>query len=312
MHTKLIDISLRYRMLVILSIVFVTVFGIYQYLNLPVDAFPDVSPIMVPVFTEADGMAPEEVERLISFPVESAMNGLPDIKQIKSTSAFGMSVVYVYFNDDVDMYFARQIVAERLNEAASQLPDLLEKPKLGPISSGLGQIFTYYLSMDAGTDTEGKDPTVYLRDVNDWVVKYQLQTVPGVTDILSIGGYVLQYHINVNPNMLQQYNLSLDDVIESVQQNNANVGGRYIVTGQEENLVRGIGLLADIEDIKNITVRTIDGTAIRISNVAEVEFGKAVRRGVVSRNGQEEVVSGIVLQLYGQNTSKVISRIQKI
>ena len=212
MHTKLINISLRYRMLVILSIVFVTVFGIYQYLNLPVDAFPDVSPIMVPVFTEADGMAPEEVERLISFPIESAMNGLPDIKQIKSTSAFGMSVVYVYFNDDVDMYFARQIVAERLTEAASQLPDLPEKPKLGPISSGLGQVFTYYLSMDAGTDTEGKDPTVYLRDVNDWIVKYQLQTVSGVTDILSIGGYVLQYHINVNPNMLQQYNLSLDDV----------------------------------------------------------------------------------------------------
>jgi cobalt-zinc-cadmium resistance protein CzcA len=309
MHTKLINISLQYRMLVILAIVFVTVFGVYQYLHLPVDAFPDVSPIMVPIFTEADGMAPEEVERLISFPVESVMNGLPGIKQIKSTSAFGMSVVYVYFDDDTDIYFARQIVSERLNEAISQLPDLPEKPKLGPISTGLGQIFIYYLSIEPGTDTEGKDPTVYLRDINDWIVKYQLQTVPGVTDILSIGGHVLQYQINVNPNALLQYNLSLHDVVEAVRQNNANVGGQYIVTGQEENLVRGIGLLHDIDDISNITIKTIDGVPIRISNVADVEFGEAVRRGVVSRNGREEVVSGLVLQLYGQNTSEVIDRL---
>ncbi|MHC5082557.1 MAG: efflux RND transporter permease subunit [Planctomycetota bacterium] len=309
MHNKLINISLKYRMLVILSILFVGIFGIYQYKQLPVDAFPDVSPVMVPIFTEAEGMAPEEVERLITFPVESVMNGLPGIKQIKSTSAFGMSVVYVYFDDDIDMYFARQVVAERLNEAVSQLPDLLEKPKLGPISTGLGQIFIYYLDMDENVDTQGKDPITYLREINDWVVKYQLQTVKGVTDILSIGGHVLQYQVNVNPNALLQYQLSLHDVVGAIQQNNANVGGQYIVTGQEENLVRGIGLLNDIEDIKHITLKTVAGTPIRVSDVAEVEFGKAVRRGVVSRNGTQEVVSGMVLQLYGQNTSEVIEKL---
>ena len=309
MHTKLINISLKYRMLVVLSIVLITVFGIYEYSQLPVDAFPDVSPIMVPVFTEADGMAPEEVERLITFPVESVMNGLPGIKQIKSTSAFGMSVVYVYFDDDVDMYFARQVVAERLSEAVSQLPDLPEKPKLGPISTGLGQIFIYYLEMDEQTDTDGKDPMSYLRDLNDWVVKYQLQTVPGVTDILSIGGHVLQYQVNANPHLLLQYDLSLHDVVNAITQNNDNVGGQYIVTGQEENLVRGIGLVSNIDDIQSITIKTVSGTPIRIGDVADVEFGKAVRRGVVSRNGDSEVVSGMVLQLYGQNTSRVIEKL---
>ncbi|MHC4290578.1 MAG: efflux RND transporter permease subunit, partial [Planctomycetota bacterium] len=299
MHTKLIDISLKYRVLVILSIAFVTIFGVYQYKQLPVDAFPDISPVMVPIFTEAQGMAPEEVERLITFPVESVMNGLPGIKQIKSTSAFGMSVVYVYFDDDIDMYFARQVVAERLSEAVSQLPNLPEKPKLGPISTGLGQIFIYYLEMDETADTDGKDPMLYLRDLNDWQVKYQLQTVVGVTDILSIGGHVLQYQINVNPHLLLQYQISLDDVVSAVNANNANVGGQYILSGQEENLVRGIGLVRNIDDINNITVKTVAGTPIRIADIADVQFGKAIRRGVVSRNGDSEVVSGIVLQLYG-------------
>lgn len=309
MHKKLVDISLRYRFFVILGVIGITFWGAYEYTQLPVDAFPDVSPIMVPIFTEAEGMAPEEVERLITFPVESVMNGLPGVRQIKSTSAFGMSVVYIYFDDDVDMYFARNAVDARLSEAMSQLPDLQEKPKMGPISTGLGQIFIYYLTIEDGVDTEGKDPITYLRDINDWVVKYQLQTVRGVTDILSVGGHVLQYQVNVNPNALQQYQLSLHDIVSAIQDNNANVGGQYIITDQEQNLVRGIGLLKDIDDIEAITVKVVDGVAVRMLDVAKVEFGKATRRGVVSRNGTEEVVSGLVLQLYGQNTSEVIERL---
>ena len=309
MHKKMVDISLKYRFFVVLGVIGITLWGIYEYTQLPVDAFPDVSPIMVPIFTEADGMASEEVERLITFPVESVMNGLPGVRQIKSTSAFGISVVYVYFDDDVDMYFARRLVDERLSEAVSKLPDLPDKPKLGPISTGMGQIFIYYLTIDEGADTDGKDPITYLRDINDWVVKYQLQTVPGVTDILSVGGHVLQYQVNVNPNDLQQYHLSLHDVVTAIQENNANVGGQYIVTGQEQNLVRGIGLLKDLDDIESITIKVVDGVAVRILDVADVEFGRAIRRGVVSRNGLQEVVSGLVLQLYGQNTSDVIKRL---
>ncbi len=306
MHTKLINISLKYRLMVVLAILFTIGFGSFQYQQLPVDAFPDISPVMVPVFTEADGMAPEEVERIITFPVESVMNGLPGIKQIKSTSAFGMSVVYVYFNDDIDIYFARQLVAERLNKAITQLPDLPEKPTLGPISTGLGQVFIYYLDIDDSVDTQGKDHMSYLRDINDWQVKRQLQTVAGVTDILSIGGHVLQYQVNIDPDKLLKYDLALSDVTQTITANNSNVGGQYIVTDQEENLVRGIGLLKSIEDIEAITLKSVDGTPIRVADIAQVKFGKAVRRGVVSHNGSEEVVSGIVMQLYGQNTSKVI------
>jgi len=306
MHTKLVDLSLKYRFLTVIGIVTVIGVGIYEYLNLPVDAFPDISPIMVPVFVEAHGMAPEEVERLITFPVESAMNGLPGVSQIKSTSGGGLAVIYVYFNDNVDIYFARQIVAERLNQAAADLPALHEPPKLGPITTGLGQIFLYYLTIEPGTDTQGKDPATYLREVNDWVVKYQLQTVRGVTEILSIGGYVLQYQIAVNPRALSKFNLTLEELIAAVNNNNRNAGGQFIVVGSEEYNVRGIGLLQSLDDIRNIHVKSVNGMPICIVDVADVQYGKEMRRGVVSRNGTQEVVSGIILQLFGQNTSKVI------
>jgi len=306
MHNKIVHISLHYRFFVVLGILAITALGIYQYNHLPVDAFPDVSPIMVPVFAEVHGMAPEEIERLITFPIESSMNGLPGVKQIKSTSAFGMAVVYVYFEDDVDIYFARQIVSERLNEALSQLPDMPEPPALGPISTGLGQIFIYYLTMDEDTETEGKDPATYLREINDWVVKYQLQTVHGVTDILSIGGHVLQYQIRVNPHLLNKYGIGLEDIVGAVNENNENAGGQFMVVGSEEHLVRGIGLIEDLEGIRNIHVKVVGGVPVKIRDIAEVEYGKEIRRGVVSRNGNQEVVSGIVMKLFGTNTSKAI------
>ena len=165
MINQLIEFSLQVRGLVVAAIIAVVVFGVYSYRHMAVDAFPDISPIMVPIFAEAHGMAPEEVERLITFPIENAMSGLPDVKQIKSTSAFGMAVIYVYFQDDTDIYFARQLVAERLAAAMPDLPEMHEPPALGPITTGLGQIFIYYLTIDETADTEGKDPDVYLREL---------------------------------------------------------------------------------------------------------------------------------------------------
>jgi heavy metal efflux system protein len=306
---KLLQICIKNRLLIILSMIGVIGLGIYQYYKLPTDAFPDISPVMVPVFAEAHGMAPEEVERIITFPIESAMNGLPGVRQVKSTSAFGMAVIYVYFKDNVNIYFARQIVSERL--ASAELPEMEERPELGPISTGLGEVFMYYLTAEKGIDTEGKDLNAYLREVNDWTVKYQLQTVPGVTEILSMGGHVLQYQIKVNPNALNKYKLTLDDVVTAVTSNNRNAGGQFLVVGSEEYLVRGIGLLDKIEDLRNVPVKSVNGTPVRISDVAEVDFGKEIRRGVVTRNGNEEVVAGIVMKLYGQNTSDVIKRLDK-
>lgn len=309
MLNKIIDVSLESRALVVITVLAVIVLGSFYYRSLPVDAFPDISPIMVPVFAEAHGMAPEEVERLITYPIESAMNGLPGVTQIKSTSAFGMAVIYVYFSDDTDIYFARQLVAERLASAMTELPEMHEPPTLGPISTGLGQIFIYYLTLDESIDTGGKDPNTYLRELNDWVVKFQLQTVPGVTDILSIGGHVLQYQIRVDPFALNKYGLAMEELVEAVRENNQNAGGQFLVLGAEEHLVRGIGLLQSLEDIRGIPIKVLNGVAVTLAEVAEVEYGNEIRRGVVTLNGEREVVSGMVLKLFGENTSEVISRL---
>ncbi len=306
---KLLRTCIKNRLLILLVMIGIVAAGVFQYGKLPTDAFPDISPIMVPVFAEAHGMAPEEVERLITFPIESAMNGLPGVRQVKSTSAFGMAVVYVYFKDNVDIYFARQIVAERL--ASAELPDMEERPGLGPIATGLGEVFMYYLTADDNVDTQGKALDAYLREINDWSVKYQLQTVPGVTEILSMGGHVLQYQIKVNPAALNKYQLTLDDVITAVTSNNRNAGGQFLVVGSEEYLVRGIGLIDNLDDLRNIQVKSVKGIPIRLDDLADIDFGREIRRGVVTRNGTEEVVAGIVLKLYGQNTSEVIERLDK-
>lgn len=308
---KIIDSALSTHGLVIIAVLAVIGYGIYAYTQMPVDAFPDVSPIMVPVFAEAHGMAPEEIERLITYPIETAMNGLPGVKQIKSTSAFGMAVIYVYFDDDTDIYFARRLVDERLNSARADLPEMHDPPTLGPISTGLGQIFIYYLTADDSVDTGGKDMNTYLRELNDWVVKRQLQSVSGVTDVLSMGGHVLQYQIRIDPVAMQKYSLSLEEVVEAIRESNKNVGGQFLVLDSEEHLVRGLGLLQDLEGIRQVPLKVQGGTAVRIQDVAEVDYGNEIRRGAVHHNGETEVVSGIVLKLYGENTSAVIERLYK-
>ncbi|MHC4129173.1 MAG: efflux RND transporter permease subunit, partial [Planctomycetota bacterium] len=302
MLDSIIHHSVRGRVLVLLAFIGVLGLGAFAYRRMPVDAFPDISPVMVPIFAEAHGMAPEEIERLIAYPIEASMSGLPDVTQIKSTSAFGMAVVYVYFRDDVDIYFARQLVAERLAAAMNDLPEMHDPPTLGPISTGLGQVFLYYLTLDPDADTHGKPADAYLREINDWVVKFQLQTVPGVTDVLSMGGHVLQFQIRVDPHAMFKYGVNLRTVVEAVRANNRNVGGQFLVTGAEEYLVRGLGLLHALDEIRAIKVKTIDGVPVTIADVAEVEYGKEIRRGVVLRNGEGEVVSGIVMKLYGENT----------
>jgi cobalt-zinc-cadmium resistance protein CzcA len=311
MIERIVAWTLKNRLMIVVLLAAITALGVLQYRRLPTDAFPDISPVMVPVFAEAHGMAPEEVERLITFPIESAMNGLPKVRLVKSTSAFGMAVVYVYFEDDVDIYFARQIVAERLSGAMAELPEMHEPPVLGPISTGLGEVFMYYLTADPSVDTEGKDRLAWLREINDWVVKFQLQTVPGVTEILSMGGHVLQYQVRVNPYALRKYDIGLDEIVDAVTANNANAGGQFLVIGSEEYLVRGLGLAENLDDLRRIQVKVINGTPVRLEEVAEVAYGSEIRRGVVTLNGEEEVVAGIVMKLFGENTSKVIGRLDQ-
>ena len=300
MH-KIIGLALRCRTLIIVFGLLVVLAGYYSYRQLPVDAFPDVTPALVQVFTLTEGLAPEEVERYVTYPVEVAMNGLPDLKEIRSVSNFGLSVVNIYFKDGTDIYFARQLVGERLQHAREGIPEGFGEPEMGPITTGLGQILFYFVE-----DTEGIYDPFELRTVQDWLIKFNLQTVPGVTEVLSIGGEVKQFHILVRPNDLLRYNLTLDDIVETVKANNANVGAQFIVKNSEEYIVRSVGLAEKISDLERVVLKTEDGTPVYLNQIADVTIGGEIRRGLTTINGQGETVVGMVLKLIGENTSTVI------
>lgn len=303
MIDHILEYSLKNRLVVMLFAVGVMGAGALALTRLPIDAFPDVSPTLVQVATEAPGLAPEEVEKLITYPIEVSMNGLPGVTQVKSISAFGISMVSVYFRDDVDIYFARQLALEKLQDAKEQIPPGLGEPKLGPISTGLGQVYQYVV------DGKGLSPTE-LRTLQDWVVKYNLRTVQGVTEVLSFGGEVKQYQVQVDPRALLQYGVTLTQVRSAIRSNNRNVGGGYIEHGPEEYLIRGIGLAENLDDIGNIIVAARTGTPVYVRNVAIVALGPEVRRGAVTMNGRGEVVSGIVLKRIYENTSQVIASVK--
>lgn len=303
---RLIDFALNNRLLVLALAVLVMAAGWFSYRQLPIDAFPDVSPSLVQVFTVTEGLAPEEVERYVTYPVETSMNGLPGVEEIRSISNFGLSVVNVYFEEGTDIYFARQLVGERLTEAREQIPEGFGEPEMGPISTGMGLVLFYYLD-----DTTGQYSLEELRTMQDWIVKFNLQTVPGVTEVLGIGGYERQFQVNVHPDALLRYDVTLADVLEAVEENNLNVGAQYIEQQSEQFIVRSIGLATGIADLENIVVRTTDGAPVFLKDLAEVEIGGAIRRGLQTRNGVEEVISGMVVKLYGTNSSTVIGRVEE-
>jgi cobalt-zinc-cadmium resistance protein CzcA len=303
MIDRILSFSLQNRLLVILLALGVVAGGGLAFTRLPIDAFPDVSPVLVQVITESPGLAPEEVEQLITYPVEVAMNGLPGVEQVRSVSLFGVSQVSVYFHDDVDIYFARQLTLERLQAAREQIPPGLGDPQLGAITTGLGQIYQYVMR---GSSEDAME----LRTLQDWVVKYNLRTVPGVADVLSFGGEVKQFQIKVDPRALANYGVTLDNIRQAVGANNRNVGGGYVVRGAEEYLVRGIGLAENLDDIGNIIVAERASTPVFVRNLAQVTVGPEVRRGAVTMNGRGEVVAGIVLKRIHENTSAVIETVK--
>jgi len=305
MH-RLIDFSLRSRLLVLALAVLVMGAGWFSYQRLPVDAFPDVSPSLVQVFTVTEGLAPEEIEQYVTYPIEAAMNGLPRLQQIRSVSNFGLSVVNVYFEDGTDIYFARQVVGERLQEARDQIPEGFGEPKMGPISTGLGLVLFYYLD-----DTTGRHTLEELRTMQDWIVKMGLQTVPGVTEVLGIGGQEKQFHVVVDPGALLQYDVTITEVLETIEANNLNVGAQFIEQNSEEYIVRSVGLATGTRDLENIVVKTASGTPVYLRDLADVEIGGAIRRGVQTRGGAGEVVSGMVIKLFGTNASTVIGRVEE-
>lgn len=306
MIEKLIHFSLKNRLLMAALGALLMAGGYYTYLRLPVDAFPDVSPNLVQVFTETEGLAPEEIEKYVTYPVETAMNGLPGVENIRSVSNFGLSVVNVYFQDGMDIYFARQLVNERLQEAREKIPAGFGEPKMGPISTGMGLILFYYLE-----DETGQRSFEEMRTIQDWVVKFNLQTVPGVTEVLGIGGYEKQFHVVIKPDALLSYDVSITDVLEKVRANNINVGAQFIEKNAEEYIVRSVGLAASVDDLENIVIKTVVGAPVFLRDIAEIKIGGAVRRGLQTRNGVEEVVAGMVVKLFGTNSSTVIARVEE-
>ena len=302
MH-RLIDFSLRNKFLVIVMTAVMVGFGVRAMLRLPIDAVPDVTPNQVLVLTQAPGLGPLEVERFITFPVETAMSGLPGITDIRSVSRFGLSAVYIYFEENLDLYFVRRLVLERLPDARAAIPAGLGTPSMGPISSGLGEIYQF--------EVRGEGQSLMdLRSILEWDIAFKLRSVPGVVEVNSYGGELKTYEVQIDPDKLVSYNVSLETVFEALEGNNANAGGAYIERAQEQYVIRGEGLVEKIEDIDNIVVAARSGTPVFIRNLGKTVLAPQVRQGAVTRDGRGEVVTGVVMMLMGENARVVANRVK--
>ena len=318
MLNAIIDGSVRNRLMILLALMALAIATFIFLPQLNLDAFPDVTNVQVTINTEAEGLAAEEVEQLITYPVEAVMYALPDVEEVRSISKTGLSLVTVVFEEGTDIYFARQLVFERLQEAREQIPDGVGTPEMGPNTSGLGQVFQYMLR----TDDPEKYDTMALRSLNDWVVKLLLMPIDGVTEVLAFGGEVRQYQAMLNPSKLLSFNLHAEDVAEAIEKNNLNAGGWYLNRGGEQLVIRGVGWVRGgedgIRDIGNIPVKDADGVVVRVKDVATIQYGPEIRQGAVSITMRDEVgkpvqlgevVTGIIMKRMGANTKSTIDSI---
>lgn len=311
MFERIIRYAIDQRWLVLLMVAAMAALGIYSYNKLPIDAVPDITNVQVQINTSAPGYSPLETEQRVTFPLETVLAGLPRLEQTRSLSRYGLSQITVVFKDGTDIYFARQMVSERLQEARGQLPAGVT-PSMGPISTGLGEIYLW--TVEARPDAKKADGAPYtptdLREIQDWIVKPQLRNVPGVTEINSIGGYAKEYQVAPQPQRLASYGLTLQDVVTALDRNNGNAGAGYIEKRGEQLLVRAPGQVRSLEDIRNIVLRTADGVPVRVRDVADVDIGRELRTGAATENGRE-VVLGTVFMLIGQNSRAVSQAVDK-
>jgi cobalt-zinc-cadmium resistance protein CzcA len=310
----IIDASLKNRFLVLLGALAFGTAGAYALTRLDVDAFPDTTPIQVQINTTAPALGPEEVETQITFPIEQTLSGMPALKILRSVSKFGLSQVVVTFEDETDIYRARQLVTERLN--AVELPAGVPRPKLGPVSTGLGEVFHYTLTLknwdaERATEAERAQKLTYLRTVHDWSIRPALRTVPGVAEVNAWGGYEKQYQVRPDPDRLFKYGLAFADVVEALERNNQNVGGGGVSRGNQFLLVHGLGRTADLEQIRGVVLAAKDGTPVKVGQVADVELGHEVRRGAVTANGRGEAVLGLCFMTMGENSKTVTKALKK-
>ncbi|WP_018703255.1 efflux RND transporter permease subunit [Anaeromusa acidaminophila] len=301
MLNKLIEFSLRNRAIILALTVFLIVWGAFSVKETPIDAFPDLSENQVLVSADWMGRGPQEIQDQVTYPLETALRGLPKVKEVRSSSSFGMSLITVIFEDGVDPYFARQVVNEKVQQAIPRLPSGVQ-PSLGPVSTPMGQVFMYTIESDRHNLAD-------LRTVEDFVIKPQLSAVPGVAEVASIGGYVMQYQVNLDPHLLQNYRVTFNQVYGALSSNNANIGAKVVEQNGQEYIIRGLGLIESVEDIKNIVVSQNNNVPIRIKDVSNVTLGPDFRRGVLTKSGYE-TAGGIVIQRMGENTLNVIDQVK--
>ncbi|MCG3776267.1 MAG: Cobalt-zinc-cadmium resistance protein CzcA [Nitrospira sp.] len=320
MIASLLEFSLRQRILVLGLACLLSVVGVFAFQSIPIDAYPDVTNIQAQILTDAPGLSPVEVERFITYPLELQMTGLPGLVEIRSLSKFALSQVTVVFNDDVDTYFARQLVLERIIAAKERLPAGIE-PVMAPVSTGLGEVYQYYVEspstgLRTGPNAAATDPAIIETELTDqstlqdWVLRPLLKGVPGVVDVNRTGGFVKQYQVLVDPAKLRKFDLTLHDIYEAVAKNNANAGGNVLERHAERAIVRGLGLIKTLSDIESIIVKESGGTPVFVRDVAEVRIGHAVRHGAVLLNGEREVVAGTVLMIRGGNARQVVEEVK--
>lgn len=301
MIEKIIQFAMQQRLLTVAAFVGMAFFGAWCTISLPVDSFPDVSNVQVQIISDCETLATEEVESLITFPIENGLNGLPKVNKIRSNSSFGLSVVTVIFDDDTDVYWARNLVQQRLSQI--EMPAWAPTAHLGPVVSTFSNVFNYYLVSDRHDFTE-------LRTIQDWQIARRLRSVPGVGNVVSYGGFVKQYQVLVDPHVLKGFGLTIADVKRALTHNNINAGGNFLERGGEEIIIRGLGRIENEDDIRNIVLKTVGGTPVKIGQVATVMIGPAFRRGSASINGEGEVVTGMVLTRKGVNTKDVVERVR--
>jgi len=301
MLNHLVEASLRYKFLVLVFFGVIAFLGWRAVVSVPIDAFPDVTPAQVNIYTESPGLAAEDVEQLLTFPIESGMAGLPKVQEIRSVSLFGLSYVAVYFDDDMDIYFARRLVMERLQEVGDRIPEGYGTPEMGPNSSGLGQVFWYTLER-ADEQLNAAITDMDLRTLHDWTVRLILRTAPGVDDVMSWGGQERQFQVIIDPLSQIKVGLTFREVMEVIETNNRQVGGQYINQGVEQYLVRGLGLVEDEQDLGAMVIKVEDGVPVYLRDIASIEQGPALRFGAVTRDGKE-VVLGMAPSRIGENAA---------
>jgi cobalt-zinc-cadmium resistance protein CzcA len=309
MINQIIRFSIQNKFVIGIFVAALIGWGVYSLSNLTIDALPDITNNQVQIITVAPTLASQEVEQYVTAPIEMALANLPDRLELRSISKLGLSVVTVVFKDKVDVYTARQMVNERLIEAADHIPEGVGVPELAPVSTGLGEIFQYVIHAEPGFEKMYSD--MELRTIQDWIVKRQLLDVPGIAEINTLGGHLKQYEISINTQKLKSIGITISDLFEALEKNNESTGGSYIEKGSNSYFIRGLGMVESVSDIENIVVKKINGVPVLVKNIATVQFGSATRYGAATRNGEGEVVIGIVMMLKGQNSAVVTDLVKK-